>query len=185
MNNKKIKTLKIVMITLLSISLLAGCIKPRVVKNYSGKPPVQSYSVDDANLNFTTLHNYVIDSLLSQMTPFFYIKDNTLEISGTNGNYKTIKISAVCSNGTVRHDLDLFLSLVLYYIGEGASLQFDVYKIPNVDSEGNHLDFGTVFNEYSLDFNFTCEDGSVLLKEVIEAGDEIPVDPKYWSEENG
>ena len=185
MNNKKMKALKIVITFMLLVSMLSGCIKPRVVRDYSGKPPMQTIDIDDANLNFTILHNYVIDNILSQMTPFFYIKDNSFEISGVNGDYKTIKIAAVCDDGTTRHDLDLFLSLVLYYIGEGAAAQYDVFRVPNVDSEGTHLDFGSVFKEYNLEFDITFADGKVLLKEVIDAGDDIPVDPRYWSEDNG
>jgi len=180
-NNKK----SIFIAILLIVSILCGCNRPRIVRNYSNKPPVQFNNVDEANLNFTVLHNYVIDNILSQMTPFFFVQDNTFEISGTNGEYKSIKITATCDKGTIRHDLDLFLSLVLYYIGEGAAVQYDVYKVPTVDSEGTHLDFGTVFNEYSIVFDISLPDNKVLLKETVDAGDPIPVDPKYWGEENG
>lgn len=182
MNIKKIIN---TILFLLLFAFLIACNRQRTVKNYSNKPPVQFNDIDEANLNFTVLHNYVIDNILSQMTPFFYVKDNTFEISGTNGENKTIKIVAECDDETTRHDLDLFLSLVLYYIGEGAAEQYDLYEVPNIDIEGTHLDFGTVFDEYSLVFDITLTNGNVLLRETIDAGDPIPVEPKYWSEENG
>ena len=56
------------------------------------------------------------------------------------------------------------------------------FKSPNVDNEGTYLDFGTVFNVYSLQINATCDDGTVLMDKVFKAGEKITIDPRYIKE---
>lgn len=163
---------------------MTACVRERSIKNYSGKSPIMNLEPNMVKLDFNQLHNYVIEHILSQMTPFFYINDNTFIIDGSNNeDNKFISINATCDNEATIHDVDLFLSLVLYYIGEDATEDFDIFKVPTISSNGEHLDFGTVFNYYDLKINIIKENGDKLVDEYIYAGDKIPVEPKYWSED--
>ena len=45
-------------------------------------PPINQVSQE--GLNFIELHNYVIDGLMSEETPFFYISNGSVSIDGDN-----------------------------------------------------------------------------------------------------
>ena len=132
--------------------------------------------------DFLEMHNYVIDGLMSDETPFFYIVNNSVYIDGDNDK-KDIKVTCRAQDGTSVHDLDLFLSMVLRLIGESASEQDYKFKAPEIDVNDNNAykNFGTVFDTYNLSFDCKLENGGVLRDDYIKAGTKIPVEPRYWS----
>lgn len=133
------------------------------------------------NLDFTEIHNSVIDAISSQYTPFFFIKNGEFDISGDNEK-KVIQVSCTCMDGTTVEDVDLFLSMVLQYIGSNAAEQDFRFAAPKVDGSGTFVDFGTVFNTYGLALRCDTESGKILRNDDIKAGGKIPVDSRYWKE---
>lgn len=173
------KVMAICLVAIATISIFACKSK----KEYEGSPvaPDVNKLSADYKLDFTDMHNYVIDTLSSQYTPFFYIKNGEFEISGDNVK-KIIELKCTCMDGTTVEDLDLFLSMVLQYIGFNAAEQDYRFTAPKIDSTGTYLDFGTVFNTYGLALRCDTESGKILRKDDIKAGEKIPVDSRYWKE---
>lgn len=163
-----------------SITLLA-CKKEVNPKFEPGTMPDIAKATGDYNLDFAAMHNFVIDSISADYNPFFFIKDGCFDISGDNKN-RVITVTCTCQNGTLRDDVDLFLSLVLNYIGFNAAEQDFRFANPRTDNEGSYLDFGTIFNTFDLVIKATTESGEVLHDDYIKKGNKIPVESRYWSE---
>ena len=132
-------------------------------------------------LDFTEMHNYVIDSLQSELTPFFYIVNGKFDISGDNDK-KEIVVKCTCLNACVPEDVNLFFSYVLNLIGINASEQDYKYKAPSVSADGTYLDFGTVFNSFDLRLFADKESGDVIRDTYVKKGEPIPIDPRYIKE---
>ena len=145
-------------------------------------PPINQVSQE--GLNFIELHNYVIDGLMSEETPFFYISNGSVSIDGDNEK-KEISVACKTSDDATVNDLDLFLSMVLRLIGENASEQDFRFKGPVIDKYDNYTytSFGTVFDTYSISFDCKRENGDVLRNDYVKAGSTIPVEPRYWRAE--
>lgn len=165
----------------LMISFLLSSCKKEVEIPKSIDTPDLTINSSDGDIDFILLHNGVLTNLMSEANPFFYIKEGEFDISGDNDN-KNILIKCTCINGTTVEDLDLFLSRVLCFIGIECAEQNFKFKTPIVSKEGNYQSFGTVFDTYSLEFDCKTENGTILRSEKIKAGEEIPVDPRYWNE---
>lgn len=161
--------------------LLFSCKKADITDYSSGIAPSIEKSKGEIGLDFVEMHNYVIDSISEQYTPFFFIKDGQFDISGDNQN-KLIIVSCTCLDGTTVNDVDLFFSLVLQYIGFNAAEQDFRYVKPSTDETGTFIDFGTVFNTYDLRIKSQTESGSVLRDDYVKKGTKIPIDSRYWSE---
>ena len=172
-----LKKSSFVIMMLLYALLLTSCKK----EEYSKLPPDLELSNDGYNLNFTRIHNDVIDYLSSEVMPFFFVKDNGFDISGDNEN-KSISITCNCISGTQKHDLDLFLSMALNGIAQVASEQDYRFKAPSVDNDGTYLDYGNIFDVYSLHIYATIEEESVLMDKTFKPGEKITIDPRYIKE---
>lgn len=170
-----------ILLFLMSIVLLCSCKKKTDYSKITAEKPDMSLKTGDYNLDFIAMHNSVIDYLTSEATPFFFVKDNSFDISGSNEE-KLITVKCTCMTNTTVQDLDLFLSMVLNGIGINASEQDYRFKKPSTDSEGTYIDFGTVFDTYSLKIYSDLEDKSVLRDVTIKHGQRIPIDPKYIKE---
>lgn len=133
------------------------------------------------DLDFIEMHNYVIDSLQSDVTPFFYIVNGKFDISGDNEN-KLIVVKCTCLDNCVQEDVDLFFSYVLNLISMNAAEQDFRYKAPTVSSDGTYMDFGTVFNSFDLRLFADKESGNVLRDTYIVKGNTIPIDSRYIKE---
>ena len=180
------KSSNIILFSLLcAISILLTNCRMKDSIDYSSlkdqEPPVLETLSSNYNLNFTYMHNYVIDTLTENFTPFFYIKDNSFFVDGDNEK-KTISVSCICLDGTTIHDLDLFLSMVLNAIGINASEQDFRFAPPKTDNDGTYLDFGGVFNTYTLIIDTKTENNQVLRNHTIRPGSKIPVESKYIME---
>ena len=164
---------------LLLMTLVLSCGKKS--KDYSSlanmEPPKTEKSSGEYNLDFVSMHNFVIDYVTESELPFFFVKEGQFDISGDNEK-KQIKLTCECIKGTTIEDVDLFLSIVLNGIGLNAAEQDYRFKSPSVQ-EGAYVDFGTVFNTYSLEIDAKNEDGTVLRNIKIGPGQRIPVDPRY------
>lgn len=179
----------IVLLCLLSISMFA-CKKKSAAdlakmvgtnsEIYIGAPDL-NLKEGAYDLNFVRMHNYVIDYMTEEAMPFFYVKNGEFDISGDNKT-KVIEVKCKCIKGTTVEDVDLFLSMVLNGIGTNAAEQDFRFKAPSVGQDGAYTDFGSVFKEYRLKIDAEVDDGTVLRKEDIRAGQRIPVDPKYIME---
>lgn len=175
----KTKRFASIFIVLLLSFTLFSCKKEVEIPKSIDKP---DFTIDNSGeLDFISLHNGVITALQSEVNPFFYIKEGEFDISG-DSEKKNIVVTCTCINGTTIEDLDLFLSRVLCFIGIECAEQNFKFKAPIVSKDGNYKSFGTVFDTYSLELNCKCENGLVLRNDKIKAGEEIPVDPRYWNE---
>lgn len=176
------KSIKKILSILLIFTLLltTACVKEQRRKMYANISPKDLYiDQDNININFVMVHNDVLTSMLKEDTPFFYIKDNSFDISGSN-DPNVIYITADTLEGTTKADIDLFLSMALTYIGFACSEQNNKYKTPSIDETGTYLDFGSVYDEYDLSIKITIEGKDYLVNEYIKAGKKIPVDSRYW-----
>ena len=169
-----------VLMLLLALSLFA-CKKGIDYSKISGEKPNQELKTGDYDLDFVTMHNFVIDYLTSEVMPFFFVKDNSFDISGDNEK-KSITITCTCLKGTTIDDLDLFLSMVLNGIAMNASEQDYRFKTPSVANDGTYLDYGNVFDTYELRINAVTEDNKVLRNDTFKAGSKISIDPRYIKE---
>ena len=143
-------------------------------------PPTNQISIE--GLNFVELHNYVIDGLMGEATPFAYITNGSVSIDGDNEK-KEITIACKTWDDASVNDLDLFLSMVLRLIGENASEQDFRFKGPEIIQDGDtytYSSFGTVFNTYSVSFDCRRENGDILRNDFIKAGTNMPIEPRYW-----
>ena len=147
------------------------------------RPDIEINTNNTYGLDFVQLHNYVIDGLMSEYTPFFYVVNNSVVISGDNDK-KEISLACVVDDKTLLDDLDLFLSMALRLIGEGAAEQDFKYKAPKTDmyDEYTYTSFGTVFDTYNLSFDCKRQNGDILRNDYIKAGTKIPIDPRFWRE---
>ena len=164
---------------LLLIFSCVACKKQEKITYSQETPETAVLAEKEPELDFVEMHNYVIDTISSNANPFFFVKDGKFDISGTN-DPKAIKISCVCINGTVEQDVNLFFSLVLNNIGFNAAEQDFRYEKPKTDGDGTFISFGTIFNDYDLELHAENEDGTVIVDKKIKAGEDIPVDPRYW-----
>lgn len=182
--------LTIILLCLLPF-LLLGCKKKNKMNEFSewigtrsdiyiGTPDLELKD-GSYDLNFTEIHNYVIDYITAEMMPFFFVKEGEFDISGSNEE-KLITVKCKCIKGTTVEDLDLFLSMVLNGIGLSAAEQDYRLSPPSVGADGAYTDFGTVFNTFELKIYATLEDGTVLRNDDVKPGQKIPVDPKYIME---
>ena len=178
MFNKKIK----IIVLLCVAAILFSC--KESAKDYSElnvEAPHTEINTTDYNLDFIELHNYVIDSLQAEETPFFYIVEGGIDIDGDNKE-KTISVKCKCLDNCTENDIDLFYSMVLNYIGAGATQQDFRFKTPTVSSDGVYQDFGTVVDEYNLKLYCETESGKVIYDLFIKKGDKIPIEPRYIKE---
>ena len=138
-------------------------------------------SSDEYRLDFVSMHNFVIESLQAELTPFFYIVEGGIDIDGNNEE-KLIELRCKCLDGCVESDIDLFYAYVLNYIGINAAEQDYRFKSPRVDSTGTYIDFGTVFNVYNLKLYCESESGEIIYNKYIKSGSEIPIESRYIKE---
>ena len=145
-------------------------------------PPINQ--VNQEGLNFIELHNYVIDGLMGELTPFHYVVNNSVNIDGDNEK-KEITIACTIKDEYRLEHLDLFLSMVLRLIGEGAAEQDFRYEAPVIDKYDNYTykTFGTVFDTYGVSFDCKKQNGDILRNETVKPGGQMPVDPRYWRAE--
>ena len=177
------KILKTLMVFALLCSLLMAC-KKKVIdySNMAVEAPVRETNANsEYNLNFVNMHNFVIDSLQSEFTPFFYIVEDEFDIDGNNDD-KLIEVKCKCLDGCVESDIDLFFTYVLNYISINAAEQDYRFEAPHVDSTGTYIDYGTVFNTYDLKLYCESESGEIIYDEYIKKGETIPIDPRYIKE---
>lgn len=170
-----------VLLMFICVAMLTSCKKKIDYSKIKSEKPVTEIQTGDYELDFTIMHNSVIDYLSSEVMPFFFVKENGFDISGDNKE-KLIKITCQCLDGTTIEDLNLFLSMALNGIALNAAEQDYRFKSPTVDSEGTYVDYGTVFDVYSLQVNSSCDDGTVLMDKLFKAGEKITVDPRYIKE---
>ena len=171
----------LVLMLLIAITSLSSCKKDIDYSKLSAEKPNQELKTDAYDLDFVVMHNYVIDYLSSEVMPFFYVKDNSFDISGDNAN-KTITVKCTCVNGTTVEDLDLFLSMVLNGIALNAAEQDFRFKNPTVSKDGTYMDFGCVFDTYTLKIDAKLEDNTVLRNYTFKPGEKITIDPRYIKE---
>lgn len=173
------KTKKILCLILMA-TLLMSCGKKKE-ENYSKLPPDTKLITGEYNLDFVTMHNYVVDELQSELTPFFYIKNGSFDISGDNEK-KSIEVSCKCMDGCVENDVDLFFSMVLNLMSFSAAEQDYRFKAPSVDNSGAYIDYGTVFNVYDLKLYAETESGKVLKNLIVTHGYKIPIESRFIEE---
>ena len=172
---------QVVLVVFLLSCLLFSCKKPIDYTEIRATAPEARQLPDKYGLDFVEMHNYVIDSLQSDVTPFFYVVNGKFDISGDN-EMKEIVVKCTCLDGCVPDDVDLFFSAVLNLIAINAFEQNNTYKSPTVSNDGTYLDFGTVFNSYSLKLFADTESGEVLRDTYIAKGEKIPIDPRFIKE---
>ncbi len=166
---------------LLLCLFLVSCKNQVDYSKSSIEPPDLSTSDADYKLDFIVMHNYVIESIQSEVTPFFYILKNEFDIDGNNEE-KIIEVKCKCMDGCVKNDIDLFFSMVLNYIAINAAEQDYRFKTPSVSNDGTYLDYGNVFETYSLKLYAETESGEIIYDTIIKNGDNIPIDPRYIKE---
>lgn len=176
-----LKRLSLFVLLLLFAFSLFSCKKGPDYSKMSVEKPNQELKTDDYNLDFVVMHNYVIDYLSSEVMPFFFVKDNSFDISGDNVK-KNITVKCTCMNGTTITDLDLFLSMVLNGIAINAAEQDYRFKNPTVSNDGTYVDYGNVFDTYELKIYAELEDKSVLRDNTFRPGSKISIDPRYIKE---
>ena len=140
--------------------------------------PNQDLLTADYELDFEVMHNSVIDYITNESMPFFFVKNNEFEISGSNEE-KVINVNCKCIDGTTYNDLELFLSMVLNGIGINAAEQDFRFKVPTESADGYYTDFGSVFDYYDVKLFSDTDDGTVLINLLVKAGYQIPIDPRY------
>ena len=162
-------------------TLLVSCSNRKELDLSNVQPPKMEKMEGDYNLDFTAMHNYVIEELQADLTPFFYIVNGSFDISGDNEK-KEITVKCKCMDGCVENDVDLFFSMVLNLISYNASEQDYRFKAPSLDNNGTYIDFGTVFNYYDLKLYAEKESGEVLKNLIVTKGYKIPIDSRYIEE---
>ena len=166
---------------IIAITSLVSCKKKTDYSKLVVEKPDQSLRTGDYDLDFTAMHNSVIDYLSSEFMPFFFVKNGSFDISGDNST-KVITVKCTCMNGTVVTDLDLFLSMVLNGIAINANEQDYRFKKPSVLEDGSYGDYGNVFDVYGLNIYADLEDKSILRDNSFKPGETIPIDPRYIKE---
>lgn len=178
---KGIKAL--ILLGIVSFSMVACAPKANktLIETQSAERPARV--PNQSGFDFYALHNYVIDGLMEEETPFFYIVNGSVDISGDNEK-KEIVLKCVTMDRTKVEDLDLFLSMAIRLIGDGCAEQDFKYKPATIDKYDGYTytDFGSVFNTYSLILDCKKQNGEVLRNDNIKPGQKIPVDPRYWSD---
>lgn len=163
------------------LCLLASCKKTVDYSKIKTTAPELRQLPGKYEIDFLEMHNYVIDSLQSETTPFFYIVNGKFDISGDNEK-KEIVVKCTCLDGCVQDDVDLFFSYVLNLMSINASEQDYKYKAPTMSDDGTYTDFGTVFNSFNLRLFADKESGGILRDTYIVKGEKIPIDPRYIKE---
>ena len=159
--------------------------------NFATKPELEKMK-GEYDLNFIEINDYVIEALQTDLTPFFYIvndkfdKDGNIiednfDIDGDNEK-REMHIKCKCLDGCVLDDVDLFFSMVMNLISINASEQDFRFVPPKADSNGVYIDYGSVFDTYSIRLYAVKESGEVLRDTYIERGTTIPIDPRYIKE---
>lgn len=138
--------------------------------------PIKDAQTADVQLDFVELHNFVIDHLKNDYTPFFYIKEGEFDISGDNEK-KEIVLSFNCIEKTTEQDAALFVVWVTKLIGNGAADQYTKYK-PSTNET-----FGEIFNDYTLVIDGKLE-GKKFINKTIKPGEEMPYDARYVKDIN-
>lgn len=178
---KTTRIFKLFLCAIALFSLLTACKKDIDYSTVSKVKPEISASSGEISLDFNEMHNFVIDSISSEATPFFYITEGKFDISGDNEK-KDIVISCMCLDGTTVSDLDLFMSAVLNNVAFSASEQDYRFEKPSTDNTGTYTNFGNVFNTYNLKIYAVNESGEIIRDNYIKAGSAIPIEPRYWRE---
>lgn len=130
---------------------------------------------ENVQLDFTQLHNETLEGLASieEGQPFVFVND--IDISGDEGN-KTITVKATALDGASDEDCESFAAALLCQMNDAAITQKPGYEESSADS------FGTLYNDYSIDFTITdADNGETLYTLQVPAGDEIGLDPNYDS----
>lgn len=180
-----LKRFSCVFFVLILCCLFASCMGKNGIDEsllYGTRTPDLSLPTGEYQLDFVDMNNYVIEYLNSEVMPFFFVKSNQDGILSGDNDKKLITVSCICAKGTTVNDVDLFLSMVLNGIGFNAAEQDYRFKNPAVGTDGSYVDFGSVFNVYSLKLDAKDEDGNVLRDEYINATERIPIDPRYIKE---
>ena len=175
---------RILLVLFLLSCLLFSCKKKTDYTKNNAAAPNMVQVPTQSGLDFVEMHNFVIDGLQpsdGEEMPYIFIVNNSFDISGDNDKME-ITVRCTCLDGCVLHDVDLFLSDVLYLMALNASEQSSKYKAPTVLNDGTHADFGTVFNSYDLRLFVIKQSGEVLEDVLIKKGEQIPVDPRYIRE---
>ena len=81
-----------ILLLLLAFSVFA-CKKGIDYSKISGEKPNQELKTGDYDLDFVVMHNFVIDYITSEVMPFFFVKDNSFDISGDKPMIELGKIS--------------------------------------------------------------------------------------------
>ena len=172
---------RVIFVLFLLSCLLFSCKRADDYSQINARDPRFDMAPQNYKLDFTEMHNFVIESLQSEVTPFFYIVNGKFDISGDNEN-KLIVVKCTCLDNCVQEDVDLFFSYVLNLISMNAAEQDFRYKAPTVSSDGTYMDFGTVFNSFDLRLFADKESGNVLRDTYIVKGNTIPIDSRYIKE---
>lgn len=174
---------KTLFFTMLLCLILCSCKKEIDYSKIVVEPPEKATlsSTKDYNLNFIMMHNFVVDSLQEELTPFFYITEGEFDIDGDNEK-KLIRVKCKCMDGCVQKDIDLFFSMVLNYIAINAAEQDYRFASPKTQDDGSYVDYGTVFNYYDLKLDCKTESGTVIRDDFIKKGNPIPIDPRFIKE---
>ncbi|MDO5564318.1 MAG: hypothetical protein Q4F88_03725 [Eubacteriales bacterium] len=172
MRKTKISRFLFCMIVVLSFFLVSCTNLNAPKKHYNTVNPITGEGIlgGDENIGFVQMHNSVIDGLKSEMTPFFFIKENMFDISGDNEK-KEIYLTFDCLEGTTEADASLVVVWVSKLMANEASIQQSRFKPSTKDS------YGTLFDEYALIINCT-EEGKDLIVKTIRPGEEMPYDAR-------
>lgn len=170
--------------------IMAGCAKRHAgTGEYVPAVPETGISKAEIELDFTEMHNAIVDEMMEAYLPFFFVRKDGFDISGSNEDPKKIIVTADCLKGTTKEDADLFISYVLGSIGANASEQNFKYKAPTEVEDGDlegtfitYSDFGSVFNEYALVLKISVEGTDYIYNTEYPAGSTIPISPRYWKE---
>lgn len=169
---------RVIFVLFLLSCLLFSCKRADDYSQINARDPRFDIAPQNYKLDFTEMHNFVIESLQSEVTPFFYIVNGKFDISGDNDK-KEIVVKCTCLERCVLQDVDLFFSYVLNLISINAAEQDSKFRAPSFDDEGTYLDFGSLFDTYSVRLFADKESGSVLRDTYVKNGEKIPIDPRY------
>ena len=179
---RKFSQFVFVLIGIISCICLNACKEKINYLDFANQdPPDKSAISGEYNLDFNEMHNYVINSIQNEYTPFFFVKEGKFDISGDNAK-RNIDIKCTCMNGTTEQDVALFFSMVLNFAGSNAHEQDYRFDAPKTDSEGTYINFGTVFNYFNLKLYADDESGNVIVNYNVKPGGKIPVEPRYIKE---
>lgn len=177
-----LKKRSVLLVLFLLSCLLFSCKKTTDYSKIRSGAPDMGQAPAKYEIDFVEMHNFVIESLQSRLTPYYFIVNGKFDISGDNEK-KEIVVKCTCLNGSTTQDVDLFFSDVLNLMAFNASEQNYKYKVPSTSSDGTYMDFGTFFNDFDLRLYADTESSEILRDTYVKRGETIPIDPRYMMEE--